>query len=112
MASILDHASTVTEVRRRAIAQSDRANGIVLTQRIDSREPRRWRLGFSSAPTSVINELIRDVAERAFVAQSWTPPGEVSAISVIYSPPEVRASPASHSSAEVTVELEELLATD
>lgn len=112
MASVLEHASTITETRRRAISQSERANGIVLTQRIDAREPRRWRLSFVNAPTSVINELMRDVTTYAWTSQAWTPPGEVSAIRVLYSPPEVRASPASHVSSEVTVELEELLTTD
>lgn len=112
MSSILDHASFVSEQRRRAIAQSNHAHGILTYGRIDTREPRRWSLRYTNSPPSVLQELVRDVALYAFEARSWTPPGEGSAINVIYSPPSINGALGGNFAVECSVELEELLATD
>lgn len=110
--SILDHASFVGEQRQRAIAQSNPAHGILVSGRIDSREPRRFLLRYTNSPPSVLQELARDIEVNAFTARAWKPPGEADSIYVIYSPASITGALGSNFAVECSVELEELLATD
>lgn len=112
MTSILQSASFATRVHRRAVCQSSPESGPVFTGKVDAREPRTWQLSFATAPRSVVAELIRDVTAFANTARDFTPPGELTAIKVLYSPPEVSVSPLSGAAADVTVTVEELLNTD
>lgn len=110
MASVLDTASYVHETRKRAVRQTRHEDGVVLTGRIDSREPRTFRLDFVGMPA--VQVLMADVAANALTPRGWTPPGEVTELQVLYSPARAALSPSSAVVASASVEIEELLTTD
>lgn len=109
--TILQTAGYCSQIRRRAICQSDPAHGVLLTGKFDSREPRTWQLRWTAAPNAVVRELLRDVREGAFVPMPFTPPGG-SEVNVIYWPPVVEVQPISSVAADCAVTVEELLNTE
>ncbi len=86
--------------------------GPVLTGVVDRRTPRSFRLTWDPAYPSQVVELIRLVTEDALNVLTWTPPGEVTALKVILSPPKVEFAPLSVAAVSANISIEELLTTD